>query len=367
MSDVEFAPDVDLPSLRSVNLEAALTPETVNILSLTGELGGAPFELTGSWKLAAGTGPAADLRLVGKNLLLYRDESLRLRADTDLTLKGPLALLELSGVIAVTDGRFSKNFGVIEGLAAAGSADSGGGGGFQLFSIREPPLRDMVFNVRFTSQEPFAIRNNLVRGAARPDLVLTGTGEIPLLAGKVYVESTRFYLPAGRLKLESGIVRFDQADPDRPRLDLIGTSTMLGYDITAVIDGPYDEPVITLSSIPPLPNDELLMLLLTGQPPKTSSARSNGNRQGLNIAVFLGRDLISRWSGDDSDEAVESILDRFDVEVGRAVTRQGEDTVHSQFRIADDLLMKGDSLYLTGERDVFDYYNGGIKFVFRFR
>ena len=111
----------------------------------------------------------------------------------------------------------------------------------------------------------------------------------------------------------------------------------------------------------------MMLLLLTGQPPKSSGAQSNANRQGLNIAMFLGRDLIGRWSGDDSDEALESILDRFDVEVGRAITQQGEDTIHSQFRVADDILTKGDSLYITGERDVFDYYNGGLKFVFRFR
>jgi len=97
------------------------------------------------------------------------------------------------------------------------------------------------------------VRNNLVRGSIRPDLQLTGTGETPLLVGKVFVESTRLYLPAGRMQLETGLVRFEKTDPDRPRLDLIGTSTMLGYDITAVIDGPYDEPVITLSSIPLCP------------------------------------------------------------------------------------------------------------------
>jgi len=290
---------------------------------------------------------------------------LRLRADTDLTLKGPLARLELAGEIAVTDGRFAKNFGIMEGIASAGKSNSAGG--FRLFSFRNPPLRDMVFDVRITAKEPFIVRNNLARGSVRPDLVLTGTGEVPLLAGKVYVESTRLYLPAGRMQLENGLVRFEKTDPDRPKLDLIGTSTMLGYDITAVVDGPYNEPEITLSSIPPLPNEELLMLLLAGQPPKSSTARSNSSRQGLNIAVFLGRDLISRLFGSDSDDSFESILDRFDVELGRGITQQGEDTINSQFRIADDVFTKNDSLYLTGERDYFDYYNGGIKLVFRFR
>jgi len=365
LSDAEFAPDFDMPSLRGLNLEAAVTPEALNIRSLTGELGGAPFELKGAWKLSAGSGPGTDLRLRGKNLLLYRSESLRLRADTDLTLKGPLDRLELAGEVAVTDGRFSKSFGAIEGIAAAGKSDSAGG--FELFSIHEPPLRDMRFNVRMTAKKSFLLRSNLLRGSVRPDLVLAGTGEIPLLIGNVYVESTRLYLPAGQMQLESGLVRFDKADPDRPRLDLIGTTTMLGYDITAVIQGPYDEPVITLSSVPPLPDQDLLMLLLAGQPPKSSNARSDATRQGLNVAVFLGRDLLSRLSDDDSDEGFESILDRFDVEVGRAITRKGEDTINSQFRLADDVLVDGDSLYITGERDYFDYYNGGIKLVFRFR
>ena len=143
---------------------------------------------------------------------------------------------------------------------------------------------------------------------------------------------------------------------------------MLGYDITAVIEGPYNEPVITLSSIPPLPNEELLMLLLAGQPPKSSAARSNASRQGLNIAVFLGRDFITRLFGSDSeDDSFESILDRFDVEVGRGITQSGEETINSQFRIAEDVFTENDSVYLTGERDYFDYYNGGVKFVFRFR
>jgi translocation and assembly module TamB len=327
-------------------------------------MGGAPFELGGSWQLASGSEHAADLKLRGQNLLLYRNESLRLRADTDLTLKGPLARLVLAGEVAVTEGRFSKTFGVIEGIAAAGASDTGGG--FRLFSLTDPPLRDMIFDVRITARKPFEVRNNLVRGLLRPDLQLTGSGDIPLLVGTVFVESTRLYLPAGRLQLETGLVRFEKTDPDRPRLDLIGTSTMLGYDITAVIDGPYDEPVITLSSIPPLPDEDLLMLLLTGKPPGSSGSRASGSRQGLNVAVFLGRDFLSRWFGGDEDDTTDDILDRFDVEVGRGITQGGEDTIHSQFRLADDVLLDGDSLYLTGERDYFDFYNGGIKLVFRF-
>ena len=87
----------------------------------------------------------------------------------------------------------------------------------------------------------------------------------------------------------------------------------------------------------------------------------------MNVAVFLGRDLIDRWFGSESAEASESIVDRFDIDVGRAVTRSGEETIEAQFRLAEDVLRDGDKLYLTGEKDVFDFYNAGVKIVFRFK
>jgi translocation and assembly module TamB len=364
LSDGELSPDIDMPSLREMNLEATVTPAALKVQTLVGELGGAPFTLTGTYSLTTAE-PATDFKLKGENLLLLRNESVRLRANTDLTLKGPVSRLELAGEIAISQGRFSKNLGILEGLSARGKPDTGRG--FQLFSIQQSPLSDMKFNIRIIAKEPFQIQNNLVRGALRPDLLLFGTGELPVLAGKVYIEPTRLYLPAGRMNLETGLVTFDRNDPDRPKLDMIGTTEMLGYDITAVIDGPYNEPVITLSSVPPLPNDDLVMLLLTGQPPKKSGLRDSGRRQQMNVAMFIGRDMISRLFGDESAEANEFIMERFDVEIGRGVTQQGEETIHAQFRMVDNLLRKGDGLYLTGEKDYFDNYNAGVRLVFRFR
>jgi translocation and assembly module TamB len=353
-----------MPVLGNLNVETSVTPAVIAVQKFTGEIGGAPFDLAGAVKTTTGPDSEVDFKLKGENILLYRDESVRLRADTHLALKGPVAKMELSGEVAVTDGGFFKNFGILEGFEGITKSDTGGG--FQLFSIRESPFNDLRFNVRITAKEPFLVRNNLARGSVRPDLLLTGTGEVPLLVGKVYVEPTRLYLPAGRMNLQAGMIRFEQTEPDRPKLDLLGTATMQSFDITAVIEGPYDEPVVTLSSVPPLPDDELLMLLLAGKPPRSSGSRSSGTTQGLNVAAFLGRDLISRLFGT-SDETIESITDRFEVEVGRSITQRGEETIHSQFRLSEGILVDGDSLYLTGERDYFDYYNGGIKFVFRFR
>jgi translocation and assembly module TamB len=365
LTDGELRPDLDVPSVQKLNLEALASPAGVQIQTFTGQLGGATFYITGSVMRDRETGAVADLRLQGENLLFYRGEGMRLRADTDLTVKGPLSRLAMTGELNITDGRLVKYFDLLSTLreSAKPKTDTG----LQLFSLRKPPLRDMLLDVSITSRNPFVIRNNLTKGAVRPELKLSGTAEVPVLSGKVYVDPTVMLLPAGRLTFESGIILFDANRPDRPTLELIGTSRLLGYDITVLVEGPYDQPIVTLSSVPPLSNEELLLLVIAGKHPKQSEVNIASQRQSVNIAVYVGRDLIARWFGMESMEAGESIFDRFEVETGKALTRAGDETIDARFRITKGVLRDGDTLYITGEKDVFDFYNAGVRIVFRFK
>ena len=368
LTDGELRPDADMPPLQAVSLQAGFTGRSIEIRHLQGELGGAPFQMTGAIEniMPAEGSLRMNLHLSGDNLLLHRSRTLQARANADLRLSGPLERLELSGTLALTDGLYTRPFGLAEGLTA-GSARPKSGPGFSLFSIESPPFRDMRFDVQVGAASPFVIKNNLTKGAVRPDLRLVGSGEAPELVGKVYLDPTDLLLPAGRMRFESGVILFEAVDPGRPRLDMVGTARMIGYDITAAVAGPYDEPTVMLSSAPPLPDAELLTLVLTGQPPKVPGGETVEKRQGLNVAVFIGRDILTRMPGGGTTESLQTVLERFDVEVGRFVTRAGDETINARFRVADDVLREKDTLYLTGEKDVFDHYNAGVRIVFRFR
>jgi translocation and assembly module TamB len=174
-------------------------------------------------------------------------------------------------------------------------------------------------------------------------------------------------LPSGNLVVENGLVQFLETNPDRPVLNLIGNTRMLGYDISVIMEGPYDEPVITLTSSPPLANEDLLMLVLTGTPPPASGRAFDKGARNLNVAVYVGRDLLARWFSGENGNSTESILDRFEAEMGRDITQQGEETLEARFRLLEGLFQERDTLYITGERDVYDYYNAGLRIVFRFR
>ncbi|OKY75840.1 MAG: hypothetical protein BM485_05750 [Desulfobulbaceae bacterium DB1] len=354
------------PALDRLTMVASLDGGVVHLDKMSGRFGGAPVALAGDIALTGDGAPLFDLRLTGSNLLFYRDETMKIRGDADLRLQGPQARLRLGGKILLTDCRYGKNVDFLSMFRSSAKvkADTG----MQFFSFSEPPLRDMVFDIEAaTGEKPFLIANNMARGAARPALRLIGTGEIPVLVGRIYVEPTNISVPAGKIVVESGIITFPENDPDRPTFDIRAVSRLAGYDITLHLQGTSDEPVITLSSDPPLPEDELLLLVLTGSLPQTAQDGGGSGIANMKMAVYLGKGLLSRWFGGSAAEDDESVLQRFDLEFGRQVSKTGQETVEAQFRLIEGLLLPGDRLYITSEKDVYDNVNVGVKIVFRFQ
>ena len=363
LKEGEVSHTFNLPMLAEVNLQGEFDKHSITITNMQAEVGGSPIVLQGRISMMQ-ENVDVDLRLEGKNVLLLRNNDMLLRGDVQIEVGGPLEHLTISGTTALTGGYYTRNIDFL-GKIGTTTAPVSLGGTF-LFSFEDPPLKNAVFDIRITTIEPFRIRNNLIRGTLRPELSLRGTGELPFLVGVVYIDPSRVLLPSGRLQVQSGLIRFLENDPDRPQLDLLANSKVLGYDINVVTQGPLDDPVITLSSSPALPNDDLLLLLLTGQPPQEGAASGTLGRGATNVMVYLGRDFLSKWLEDESTASDETILDRFELDYGRGVTKSGEQTIESTFRLSEKATGQKRVYYLSGEKDRYDAYNYGFKVVFRF-
>jgi len=361
--DGEISHSFNFPMLSAVNLLGDFDKNSITIKNMQSEVGGSPVNLRGR---VSKEKDAVDvnLHIDGKNVLLLRNNDMRVRGDVQLDVAGPLKRLVIKGTTGLTGGYYTKNFDFLS-MVGSSSAPVSEGVSF-LFSFPDPPLRDAVFDIEITTIEPFKIRNNLVRGVLRPELTLKGTGELPFLIGTVYIDPSRILLPSGRLQVQSGLLRFLEEEPDRPQLVLLAQSKVLGYDINVVTRGPLDDPEISLSSSPALPNDDLLLLLLTGQPPKQDVAGGAKGSGTTNVMVYLGKDFLNKWLEDESSASDESILDRFMLDFGRGVTKSGDQTVEAAFRLSEQESGKRKVYYLSGEKDRYDAYNYGLKLVFRF-
>jgi hypothetical protein len=358
--DGEASHTFNFPMLTAINLEGDFNERSITITDMQAEVGGSPVDLKGKVTREQERIDVS-LQINGSNLLLFRNNDMRLRGDVQLDVAGPLERLVVKGKTGLTGGYYTRDLDFL-GMIGSSSTPVSEGVSF-LFSFADPPLRD---DIRITTIEPFRIRNNLIRGVLRPELTLKGTGELPFLVGAIYIDPSRVLLPSGRLQVQSGLLRFLEGEPDRPQLDLLAHSKVLGYEINVVTQGPLDDPVVTLSSSPALPNEDLLLLLLTGQPPRQDATGSLKNRATTNVMVYLGRDFLNRWLEDEPGVSDETILDRFELDFGRDVTKSGEQTIESSFRLSEQATGTGKVYYLTGGKDKYDAYNYGLKLVFRF-
>lgn len=356
-----------LPAASEVDLGLLLKTTGLEIETAKGELGGAPWSLEGGidWSGASAT---SDLLLRGDNVLLLRDDGVQVRADLDLTLEGRGQDQTLRGEVKLTDGRYGKTVNLLESLRR--SFDGGPvlprtNRGLDFGFATTGPLAELALDLRILAAEPFRLRNNVLSGGVRPDLRVTGNGAVPLLEGPIYLEPTRLSLPSGPLQVESGTVYFDRSDPFVPRVALQARARRLGYELRARVEGSYDRPEIYLSSDPPLPDDDLLVLMVTGQlPDSTLSTRSEDAARAL--ALYLVQDALGRWLSDGGGSDPDSLAARLEIQIGNEVSRNGVTTTWASFRLGDEVEDTGSTQYLVGERDVYDHINFGYRFLFRF-
>ncbi|HAJ57464.1 MAG TPA: hypothetical protein DCL35_06815 [Candidatus Omnitrophica bacterium] len=95
------------------------------------------------------------------------------------------------------------------------------------------------------------------------DLMAKDLGNTPAIFGEITVEKGGIALPKASFELSPSKITF-KGDPVNPFLELRGTSRIEGADVKAVLLGELSKPGLKLTSDPPMPEEKLIMMLLTG-------------------------------------------------------------------------------------------------------
>jgi translocation and assembly module TamB len=269
--------------------------------------------------------------------------------------------------MALAEGRYTGEVSPLEELMHIGRRGGSArnvGTSFTLWS--EGPLASAELDVHLGGARTFEYRTNLLSASLRPDAWLRGTGAFPVLEGPVYVEAASLTLPSGELELTSGLLTFRRDAPLNPELALTAEMRVQRHDVRAVVSGALDgqrDFQIVLSSTPPLPPDDLWILVLTGQLPQSRwQDRSSQAMEAL--ALFLARDSLVRWFGSDPDDT-QSLLERFEIDVGAETSRSGQPTGRVVFYLKPQVRRSGRATYLSAEIDEYDRVNYAFGIVFR--
>ena len=212
-------------------------------------------------------------------------------------------------------------------------------------------------DLRVRTQDAFVVSNNLIDGELHAQLTLKGTLAVPYLQGTITGAETALILPGMRMRASTLLLEFKPDAPRFPTITVNARGRRHGYDIHALVRGRYDRPEIQLSSDPPLPAEDLIVIVTTGARPE--SLRTT-QAVGTVLGTYLAQELADWIFGSESTEAKEGFLDRFTVVTGTEISRGGTESVVVEFRFLD-------SLYLQGERDVYEDLNMGVVYRLQFR
>lgn len=287
-----------------LRLQSALTGTDVNQIALKGRFNGSDLsvdamtgrtagngQVSGSGsvrfaELSTNRGPSFDIRLGARNALLLS------RPDLALAATGPLRILSdgLSGTIAGRLAIDSARWRLGQSQAAAELPNIRTREINRSADVAPASVRAMPWRFLVDAAGPYRIR---VSGLGidsewGADVRLRGTVDAPAIAGSALLVQGTYEFAGKRFDLTRGRLQFDGTSPPDPRLDIAATTTLNGLTATVTVGGTSLKPDVNFSSIPAMPEEELLSRLLFGDSITQSSAPE---------ALQLGAALASLHGG----------------------------------------------------------------------
>ena len=347
------------PGLTDLTLNATVKDSTTTSIDLLSSTGGGTIKIRGDIRSLLTRNPIFDLSVQTRNVLAYRNESLLLRADSDLTFKGPWSEASISGEAAPVQSKYLHDIEILPfNLTKTGETRDRLKGLSPGFSFAQAPYSDWKFNIHFKSRprDPLLVRGNRWQGEADIDMTWGGTGLRPWFEGYYHSKNLTAFLPSVRLAVSDGYLWYKRDNPFQGNLDVNALTTARGYRIAAYISGPLSQPDLLLTSKPALDQTDILSLLTTGVLPSDSidSPQVIAARATEAIAEDLSRSLFG------VDRRTIEGLGRVDVEFSRVNPRTGQQETRITRRLSEDWSVSGD-IGTNGD------FTGRLKFLHRFK
>lgn len=266
-------------SLRTetARIESAVTGTVLRNVAARGRFGGSRLVIdsftaqdngqgrvagSGAFDLAAARGFGIDVSVEAQNAQLIG------RDDIAASVTGPLRFRSdgsggvISGQVRVTRGRYRL------GRAAQAAAvprlnirEINVPGGDETDDTPRDPWR---LDLDAKIGEDFVVQGLGLDSRWSGDIKIAGEPTNPKITGRLDLVRGDYEFAGREFDIDRGIIRFDGSVPANPALDIAANANTQGLNATIRVTGTSEKPEIGFSSIPALPEDELLSRLLFG-------------------------------------------------------------------------------------------------------
>jgi autotransporter translocation and assembly factor TamB len=310
-----WKPPAPLPEAQDIRIVARLDADGIAFDMVDGLLGKGPFWASGRWD-AFRPGTPLSLWITGRDALAIADPLARMRVKPDVTLTWTQGdYVRLSGRVEVPLAIYHREFAAATpgGTRVATRQVApprlrlipGESGGFLIPGIEG--LEGLELDLHVVTTGEFRIENSVAGVLLQAEGQLTGTGAEPAVNGVI-----RTVQRHGEVKLAPGnFLRVDYGEAVLPEeLGRVPTIRFEGHVgvgegmIQVRVEGPLDNPALTLNSDPPQPQKDLLGKLAFGLGTGSFSSETGV----ATLAVYIYSQAQDDWP---SADRKEGILERF--------------------------------------------------------
>jgi translocation and assembly module TamB len=217
----------------------------------------------------------------GRHVRLPTFQDFRVVADADLVASGGPSGNTIRGEVVLLRVNYSKDFDITLSDLMAKSRPAGA-------AVVEPWKQNTKIEIHIVSSESLEVRNNVARLTGTVDLIARGTVADPSLLGQIVLdEGGRLTFRNVRYDIESGTVTFASARGFVPILDIHARAEVKGYDLGVGLVGTWPRIQASFTSDPPLPDETIFALLLTGSTGSTTSGQPSDTGSSI-VSVGAG-------------------------------------------------------------------------------
>jgi translocation and assembly module TamB len=298
---------------------ARLDGMSLRDIALSGRAGAGTIELAGRLD-ADPAAPQADLVVTLRDAQLLRSRLADIAATGRLALTGgPATALRLSGDLAIPRAEFrlaetlppdlpvlaARETGPAPPRAARASAGA---------ATARGPGAGLDLDLAITMQDTVFVRGRGLEAQLGGALQVRGDAAAPELRGETGLRRGSFDLLGQRLDFGHGRIVFDGGAAADPALDFEARREAQGITAIVGIAGRASAPVLSLTSEPALPADEILARVLFG--------RSVAETSPLELAQ-IAQGAAALFAGDTGGSLIDGVRQRLGLDQLRLSSRRG--------------------------------------------
>ncbi|HEY8270093.1 MAG TPA: translocation/assembly module TamB [Pseudobdellovibrionaceae bacterium] len=212
--------------------------------------------------------------------------------SADLLLSGKWFPFLLSGTYKVASGIFEREFTESGETSLNNSRQSI----YLPKVLRQSSFEPLILDIQILLEKSFLVKNSLVDGSVQGNLQVKGSTSNPLLLGRLQTDkNTKLIFKDKAFEVQTANVLFNNPDEINPELYVSAQARVNDYDIMILAQGPAKNlKSIRLTSIPPLPEQDIISLLALGVTSSRSDTTAQGREQSVQAGYELGFAIMSQ-------------------------------------------------------------------------